>query len=259
MNRTTHPIVVLTALFCTAGVAGAAPGKRGPWKPARGLPGGKENATVRVRAVAESAGATKLEYEMPELKAVKTKRAGKKDGAEEEISRLVLGNAPSIGNPGKPVLPVVPCYVVLPSGAAFEGVDVVCDKARELPGTYMLAHGQKSVPLVEGAKQDETPQDPAVYGSDEPWPKSAIRVIGVQKKRGVSILVVNLNPVVYRPKSGKVSVYPRMTLKVRSTSGPAIKTGSDKYKVKYRPDKVRPISLQVDNPAALATYKEAKR
>jgi len=242
---------VLAALLGATTIVAAAPGKGDSWRAARGLPGGNEEAAVRVRNAGGDGDVIELEYDMPELEAVKTKSAG-----SEEASRLVLGNAPSIGSPGKPVLPVVPCYVVLPAGETLDSVEVVCEEAQVLPGTHAVPHARKSVPLVPGAKPVETPPDPDVYGSDDPWPRSAVKVISVQKKRGVSVLVVNLNPVVYQPKSGKVSLYPRMTLRVRSRK--AAETKDDRFKVRYRPDKVRPLSLQVDNPSALTTYREEK-
>jgi hypothetical protein len=74
----------------------------------------------------------------------------------------------------------------------------------------------------------------------------------VQKKRGVTIVIVNLNPVVYKPKSGKVSYYTSLKLDIQTK--PAVPTTDGKLKVKYRPDKARPLSGQVDNPGALAGY-----
>jgi hypothetical protein len=250
---------VLATAFVSAaaGVAAAAPEGGGAWKAARGVPGGKSGAIVRVRALDAKAGTIELQYAMPGLKAVKAKGASKTTGVEEEVSQLQLGNAPSIGDPGKPLLPVVPCYVVLPAGQTLGTVEVVPGNAMALPGRHVVPHGRKAVPLVPGAKAEPTPRDPAVYGSDEPWPKDKLTVIGVQKKRGVSVLIVNLHPVVYRPKSGQVSYYPAMTLKVTSKPA-AAKAGRDRYAVRYRPDKIRPLSRQVDNPATLTTYGEGK-
>jgi hypothetical protein len=76
-------------------------------------------------------------------------------------------------------------------------------------------------------------------------------VLGVLKKRGVSVLSVNLNPVVYLPKSGLISYYNTLTLKVtfKSTANPLVVN-----EIKYRPDVILPIDNSVDNPGAINTY-----
>ena len=150
------------------------------------------------------------------------------------------------------MLPLVPCYVVLPEGQAYAGATVTTGKLVDLPGSYKVKHAQPAIPLVKGAKAKYVEPDPAIYGSDDPFPASALGTVRVQKKRGVTIVVVNLNPVVYRPKSGSVSYYTSLKLSVQTK--PAAPTTDAKMKVKYRPDKARPLSGQVDNPGSLATY-----
>jgi hypothetical protein len=229
--------VVLAVGVCTASIAGA-----GEWRAAAAPSGDKKGKDiVRVRGVAsKEADTIELEYAMPALKAAKVK-------AE---THLVLGNAPQVGDPGKPVLPVVPCYVVIPQGQVVARVQVVRGKKVDLPGTHVIRHGQKPIPLLPGAKAEKVPPDPAVYGSDDPFPGDTFEHVGVQKKRGASVLVVNLNPVEYRGKSGKVSYYPSIRLKVKTRA--ALK--HEKTQVAYRPDPIRPLSRQVDNPDALKSY-----
>ena len=78
-------------------------------------------------------------------------------------------------------------------------------------------------------------------------------MIGIQEKRGVEILRVNLNPVQYAALTGEVSYYTSLTLNVNlvnSSPTPA----ADGHTIAYRPDPIQPLEADVANPDALATY-----
>ena len=239
-----------------AAVALGEPGP-GTWRAARGMSKGNAAEVVKVRSVAGealAAGQTiRLEYAMPGLQAVK------QPGVADGQSALVLGNAPVSGDAGKPMLPVVPCYIALPEGTELDGVDVVLGKETKLAGRHVVVHGQKPVPLLKDAKAEVTAPDAAVYGSDEPYPKARCEVVTVQKKRGMSVVVVNLNPVVYRPKSGEVSYYGTMELQVKVKAKKAALGEAAEVQVRVREDTIRPLSEQVDNPAAVETYRAAMK
>lgn len=235
------------------------------WREARGMSKGQGQDLVRVQTVedktvaVQGAGKTiRLNYAMPTLK------AEKRDAGGSEKTVLVLGNAPLAGDPGKPVLPVVPCYVVLPAGMELESVEVVCGQEKKLAGRHEIPHGQKPIPLVKDAKPDPTAPDATVYGSDEPWPKTRHELVTVQKKRGMSVAVVNLNPVSYRAKSGEVSYFETMELRVKTRlredatarqARPKAPATDSESEVRVREDKVRPLSDTVDNPEDLDSYK----
>jgi hypothetical protein len=257
----------------------------GNWRDARGMSRGKGQDIVKVReaagdTLALAAGAQtnagqaiRLEYAMPALTAVK------EPGVADGQSALVLGNAPVSGDTGKPMLPVAPCYIALPAGTELDGVEVVCGKETKLAGRHTIVHGQKPIPLLKDAKaatsakataaEEVTLPDAAVYGSDESWPKARYEVVTVQKKRGMSVAVINLNPVVYKPLSGQVSYFETMELRVkaRSTGSPQASSGQatalatalaaagSEPEVRVREDPIRPLSEQVDNPAALDSYR----
>jgi hypothetical protein len=237
------------------------------------MPRGTGQDIVRVRTAEAGALAAsptiRLEYALPALKVVK------EPGVADGQSLLVLGNAPVAGDAGKPMLPVVPCYVALPAGSELDSVEVVCGKETKLAGRHVIPHGQKPIPLLKDAKGEPTAPDAAVYGSDEPWPKARHEVVTVQKKRGMSVLVVNLNPVVYRPKSGDVSYYGTMELQVKTratgsagsagsasspqASSPQAATAGEGITIRVREDAIRPLTEQVDNPATVETYKAAMK
>jgi len=243
-------------LVLAAGMVAAWMADGSEWRAASALGGDKKaQEIVRVRVVPQErmaalsakSGTIELEYLMPALKV-----AGRPAGlAETGQTSLILGNAPQVGDPGKPVLPVVPCYVAIPKGKAMDTIQVECGRRVDLPGRHAIRHGEKAIPLVPGAKAEPVDPDPVVYGSDEPWPGKRYEYVTVQKKRGATVLVVNLNPVVYRPKSGRVSYYPSMRLKVKTRAA----LPREQSTAAYRPDRIRPVSEQVDNPETLKTYK----
>lgn len=226
------------------------------WRALGALDRVKNGDIVQVQALDAPDGDVALVYAMPAVKAVKARvklplEAGG-NGEEQEMTSLFLGNAPTTGATGEPVLPVVPCYVVLPEGRAYAGATVTTGNLVDLAGSYKVKHAQPAIPLLPDARAKYVPPDPAVYGSDDPFPADTLGTVRVQKKRGVTVVIVNLNPVVYRPKSGKVSYYTSLKLDIRTK--PASPTTGGKLEVKYRPDKARPLAGQVDNPGALAGY-----
>ena len=223
------------------------------WRPLGALDRVKGGDIVQVQTL--EGGDVSLVYAMPGGKAVTAKvklpvEAGG-NGEEQEITSLFLGNAPVTGATGEPVLPVVPCYVVLPEGQAYAGASVTTGNLVDLAGTYRVKHAQPAIPLLPDAKPKYVAPDPAIYGSDDPFPADTLGTVRVQKKRGVTIVIVNMNPVVYRPKSGKVSYYTSLKLDIQTKPAPPTTDGTQ---VKYRPDKARPLSGQVDNPGALGSY-----
>jgi len=229
------------------------------WRSLGGLDRVKSGEIVQVQTLDGPGGDVSLVYAMPKVKAVKAKvklpLAAGGNGEEQELTSLFLGNAPTTGAAGEPVLPLVPCYVVLPEGRAYAGASVTTGKFVELPGTYRVKHAQPAIPLLPDAKPKYVAPDPAIYGSDDPFPADTLGTVRVQKKRGVTIVIVNLNPVVYRPKSGAVSCYTSLKLDIQTK--PEEPTFDTKLEVKYRPDKSRPLGNQVDNPGALQSYEAA--
>lgn len=191
-----------------------------------------------------------LVYSMPELSIIteKTSAAGAYTGMGGGTS-LELGNCPRKHVPGKPVLPVVPVRLVLPFGHDVANVNIIPGEEMFLPGSYVIEYGRDVHPLTPGIKCAETPRDEALYGSDDPYPGALYEVVGTQKKRGVSILFVNINPVVYKPGSGTVSYY--RTIRVQVNTEPA---GPGDGHVKYRSDSLGTFAMTADNPDMIETY-----
>jgi hypothetical protein len=241
------------------------------WRPAQSLPNSalpqKESKVKRVmvKTMRMTPDQMDLAYAMPELTAFAwLPPAANQPGAREEEpihnnaapvfkgknwSHLTLGNAPLTGGPGKPVLPVVPVRLILPNGYGIDSVDIVKGTKVTLKGVFNIEPGQTPAPLLPNAKQKVTPPDPAVYGADKEFPGCLFKVLSVQYKRGVAIAHINLYPVQYRPKTGKISYYTGLRLRVQTKAAPK----AIKPKIRFRPDPVKPVSNGVDNPGLLQT------
>jgi len=242
-----------------AGVCLIGHGAADEWRAAQAMGGDKSGPdVVKVRSKPATSDGMNLEYSMPELRVVTEapKTAVASQAADASRTVLLLGNAPLAGNEGEPVLPVVPCYVVLPQGHVVEKVTVKCGLPEKLPGKHAIRHGARAIPLSSKVPHEPARPNPLIYESDAPWPRERFEVVSVQRKRGVSVLIVNLNPVSYRPKSGRVSCYRSMGLNVKTRPAPveARLASKEGISAKYRPDPINPLAEQVDNPDVLGTY-----
>ena len=203
-------------------------------------------ASVGRTVLAGSAEEIRIEYGMPELELV----AAAGGGEGETLYQAVLGDAPTYGEPGRPVLPVVPVQIVLPAGFELAGVTVEADKKVTAAGEYLIAQGAEALAYSLDATAEPTPLDMTVYGSDEAYPKTRFDDVEVQYSRGVAILTVNLHPVEYLPVRGLVSCYTSLVVTVDLVAS----DGDEGGVVPYRPATGSDLAESVDNPDALATY-----
>ena len=227
------------------------------WRVARALPAAARGVgPVRVRTVESTRERVSLAYRMPKARVVGSGRVVK-GLAPEGTARVRLGNAPSRSRMGEPMVPVVSTAIVLPPGRDLDRIEITALGREELQGTHVLEPGRKPIPLdpeaaATEADDDPDPVDAAIYGRDLSYPAQRYEIVGVQKKRGVRMVMVNLLPVEYKPKSGKVAVYNEMSVQV-TTKPAAAEPGPSP---RYRPDPLRPLSGTVDNPDTLEAYRE---
>ncbi len=209
------------------------------WRVVGALRQAKGTETTRVKVLSASRNSVRLTYSMPPATAHRL-------GTERD--RVVLGNAPLTGEPGLPRLPVVPARVLIPVGCEVDSIRVSCGQRVALDGAHAVEYAEKPYALEPNAVAKPAVPDATVYGSDAPYPAAPYTVVGVQKKRGASILLLNLNPVEYRPASGQLSYLEDMTVDV--TFRAATRAGA----VKCRRDAARALTDWVDNPDTAATY-----
>jgi len=187
-------------------------------------------------------GRIRLQYDMP---ALQVESVGPAE-TDDALSVATLGDAPLSAQFGKPLLPVVATQVVIPYGQQLAGLTVTGGQRVSLPGSYELALEQD--PLLIAPDGDG---DFVLHHTGLTIEASGLfDIVGIQRSRGVDILTVNLNPVDYNADTGQLAYYDGLTLDVSLT--PAI--GADADTIRFRPDDIRPLANEVDNPDALASY-----
>lgn len=211
------------------------------WKPLPGLTQNSGADTVNVRADALNDSALILEYALPTPQFV----------ADGDAELLVAGNAPLEGDPGEPLLPVIPATIALPAGHTLGSVQATLGTRIDLPGTHTLQHAQESFPLMDSFTPSDTAQDAGIYLSDAAYPADRYEVVGVQRGCGVALGIIKLHPVIYKPASGQVSYYETITLTIETEPAPNLND-----QVRYRASRWSDMANTVDNPETLASYSE---
>ncbi|MBN1601842.1 MAG: choice-of-anchor D domain-containing protein [Chitinispirillaceae bacterium] len=214
---------------------------------AAALPLKKDTEPVMVQVTSPAGAASiNLTYTLPEAG---VKPTGSRLGTTE-LYEVAVGNAFQKGNEGEPVLPVIPVQVVIPAGYSFDKAVVLDSKRKQIKGTHRIRHGQANVPLIPGARQRIAQPEASIYGSDNAYPSSVIELVGIQYKKGVPIAFLQLHPVSYQPKSGKISVCTSISFELQ------LKKESTRKHLKPRPKDLNAATLQVENPEAIETYKQ---
>ena len=149
---------------------------------------------------------------------------------------------------GAPVIPVRPVEILIPYGKKVVNCQVTADETLDLPDSYILAPAQKPYPLNYKGVIVATPADPVIYGKATPWPSKYFEQVGTYSKRGYNLLVLNLFPLQYIPKEGKVSYAPNMLLEIELADEEAVRPVMPSGAVKAD------LAVSVDNSAALETY-----
>ncbi|MBN1602366.1 MAG: S8 family serine peptidase [Chitinispirillaceae bacterium] len=201
---------------------------------------------VMVEVGTTGTGQLTFNYKIPDadLVTLKEKYGG------ENVKRLYLGNAPLTGDEGKPVLPVVPAQFIVPAGKTIASIEIQRNQKTTLWGNNFVEFGKAKIPLIKGAKFKKTVPNSEIYQNDDPYPAENGSLVTIQKKKGVTIAIVNLNPVQYYPKSGKITIYSNLELLITLKDDNKRLKGS----VPVKKDQLNPSGLGVENPDALETY-----
>jgi subtilisin-like proprotein convertase family protein len=166
------------------------------------------------------------------------------------------GELPLHGEAGKPVLPVKPVSFLIPEGHEVTDIKIIRGKKQEIPGNYLIEHADPR-PLCENLGFEVVSRNSEIYDSDNPYPKNPCEKPGIRRLKGYEILMLNLNPVEYLPKSGKLYFYPEMSVEIKTKpKSKELITGSSKEKVKIRKDKETVLEVEslIENPEEIGSY-----
>ena len=169
------------------------------------------------------------------------------------FDRVTMPRVPNCGHAGEPALPGQGARILLPYGCEAAGVTVVTGEAVLLGTGYTIEPVGHPVRLSDGPEAARVPTpDPAIYGSDEPFPPARFEQIGTQGFRGYRMLTLKLNPVKYVPRSGELYYYPRLTVIVDTLA-----TGTSSSLLRGLPLDAAKVAGKVDNAGMVETYAEA--
>ena len=171
---------------------------------------------------------------------------------------ITMAGAWSHGEPGLPVLPMVGASILLPPGERLVDIEVVPGERVALPGDFRVPAGQRQVPLShEGPTVVDAP-DPAVYGSDSPWPGRLHDEAKVGLFRGYRIASFAIHPVEYQPASGTLSWLRSVTVRLH-TEPDAAAFAETERRVRHDARTLSRLAGIVDNPMDAGSYAGIER
>ncbi len=116
---------------------------------------------------------------------------------------------------GLPLVPFRTAMIPIPQGRDVKTINVVPGKKVVMEGRFKIEYARQQLP----SRPDqivETQPDTEVYNSSNPFPGQLYSVVSTQYQRGTKILILNVYPVQYVPRSGEIWYY--QTMKVIVTT-----------------------------------------
>ena len=154
--------------------------------------------------------------------------------------------------PGTPIIPAKPVEILVPAGMKIADITSVAIDTYQLPDTYRLSHGQKKRRRPPYGKKFEpsppTPPDPEIFGMTKFWPVQQHDLVTVQINRGYEIAHVNLFPLQYSPKTGKIKMTAKMRLRIR------LAPADSHHRAKPTKYLKQKLERELDNPDAMESY-----
>ncbi len=167
--------------------------------------------------------------------------------------QMILGNAKIYSTPKEPEVPYIFSRVILPQGRTIDKINIIPLESMELPGKHTLSYGEMPHPMSSNTVTWMEP-DLNIYNSDNPYPNEAVKLVSIQYRCGIAIAHINLFPVTYFPKSGKITYLKNFKLVI--TTKPSTNGGTG---VKVRVDRLlKNYKMTEENPLMLNSYTSNK-
>ena len=175
-------------------------------------------------------------------------------GADDPGSLVTMPGCVTLGSPGAPLLPAREAAVLLPPGEVVTAVRALPGEARPLAGRHDVAAAQEPRPISQPGPFPATAPDPAIYDHDGAYPAAAAHLVTEQTAWGHGVAFFQVHPVVYRPASGELAWYERITLEIDTAPREGFGPVSSLPNLR-RTDTVRHrLASMVDNPDMLDRY-----
>ncbi|MBN2494978.1 MAG: hypothetical protein JXR96_10340 [Deltaproteobacteria bacterium] len=131
--------------------------------------------------------------------------------------RILVPGARLQAQPGEPLLPVATFWLLLPPGCEPGELRIEGQAVEALPGLHRPLPAQRPRPLSRSTPPVPTAPDAAIYGGDAPWPNRWFRKGALQFLHGCALLPVDVFPLRWEPKTGRMTrlVSARLRLETR--------------------------------------------
>ncbi len=140
-------------------------------------------------------------------------------GPDGTVTVCLPGTALS-ETPGAPALPVTTLRVALPPGMAATDVRLVESRTAPLAGAHRIAPAGLPQVIGEGRRVPKAaPPDPAIYDSTAFWPASPVVLSGQADLAGQSFAIIRVNPLLWQPSTGRLSLFTLLEFEVRGSGG----------------------------------------
>ena len=170
------------------------------------------------------------------------------DVAGVVYDRVFLSDLSSFGNPGEPMIPSAAANILIPYGKNVAEIIVETGMNTKIGNNLNIIPACKAVSISK-SRLDENiviKKDESIYSADKNYPGVSFTKIGTYAFRGYLILVLELFPVQYNPKTGDAFFYEHMDV--------TVKTIDDKSKNALYRGRDETIREKIDNPEVMDTY-----
>jgi len=120
--------------------------------------------------------------------------------------------------PGEPVLPYYTAKILIPSDGEVTSVSVIATDEVVVGDGYKVNFGRTDITADQNPLTETDKPDPVIYGANSPYPPEIYEKRSAQYLDGYKIQIVNIYPVKYLPKSGRISYFTRMSVTVSIAS-----------------------------------------
>ncbi|MCP4606137.1 MAG: hypothetical protein GY847_37430, partial [Proteobacteria bacterium] len=195
-----------------------------------------------------------IKYDVPEPSVVEADQMvnGK------QAHKILLDGAVNLGMAGEPVMPIISARFIIPPESSINDVEVVREGMTQIPGEFTLIHGQVHIPMsnpIESIKETHAVPKSRIYHADSDYPADSHNSLSIQRKRGVLLGFTNINPMIYKPESGRLFYFKTITIKVALKPQDTMAKRNGRI-IRPRPEGLDVSALQVLNLDALNVYKE---
>jgi hypothetical protein len=136
-------------------------------------------------------------------------KVAKKEGIDHSVS---VEGLPSHGTPGAPVLPVKTGKILLPEGYTVKDIQVTPLTVVHVGDNFFIEYGIE--PVVDEREFVDSGPNPEIYDSAAPFPAKIFKTVSVQRLHGYDILLINIYPVQYIPKTGSLYYFKEVKVRV---------------------------------------------